>query len=127
MMILAHLVNDSIDWRQARVHIKMVINDTSAVESTYSNMAKMLEEIRIDAEIDIIPMENKKFDDILIENSFDADLIFLGLAKPSKNFLEYYDAVQLRIKELPTTILALAAQEVSFGEILIKQEASQDN
>ncbi|MBL1143902.1 MAG: amino acid permease [Bacteroidetes bacterium] len=126
MMILAHLVNDSIEWRLATVHIKMVINDKNAIDSTRLNMAKMLEEIRIKAKIDIIPMENRKFDEILVQHSSDADLVFLGLAKPDKDFLKYYDSVQERIKELPTTILALASQNVSFGEILIKKEMNSD-
>jgi amino acid transporter len=126
MMILAHLINNSIDWRQANMHIKMVINDESAKESTESNMENILEEIRIEAKVDIICIKNKTFDEILIENSSEADLVFLGMAKPDENFIEYYNTVQARIKELPTTILALAAQDIAFSEILIKKEANPE-
>lgn len=126
MMILAHLINNSIDWRQAKIHIKMVINDESAVESTTDNMHNILEEIRIDANVDIICMKGQSFDEILVKNSTEADLVFLGMARPNENFMNYYDSVQNRIKTLPTTILALAAQDIAFSEILIKKEANPE-
>lgn len=126
MMILAHLINNSIEWRQAEIHIKMVINDEAAMASTSQNMHNILEEIRIEANVDIICMKGQSFDDILVENSSQADLIFLGLARPDENFSSYYDSVQKRIKDLPTTILALAAQDIAFSEILIKKEANPD-
>lgn len=126
MMILAHLINTSIEWRQADIHIKMVITDEAALESTEANMRNILEEIRIEALVDIICMKEQSFDEILVENSKGADLVFLGLARPDENFTKYYDMVQNRIKDLPTTILALAAQDIAFSEILIKKEANPD-
>ncbi len=126
MMILAHLINTSIEWRQADIHIKMVITDEAALESTEANMRNILEEIRIEALVDIIYMKEQSFDEILVENSKGADLVFLGLARPDENFTKYYDMVQNRIKDLPTTILALAAQDIAFSEILIKKEANPD-
>ena len=55
------------------------------------------------------------------------DLIFMGMATPGENFEEYYATVQNRIKDLPTTVLALAAQEVSFGKVLVKNSYESDN
>lgn len=126
MMILAHLINNSMEWRQAKIHIKMVINDESAIKSTADNMHNILEEIRIEANVDIICMKDQTFDEILVENSTHADLVFLGMARPNENFMNYYDSVQSRIKTLPTTILALAAQDIAFSEILIKKEVNPE-
>ncbi len=117
MIILAHLINTSIEWRQAQIHIKMVIQDEAAKSNAEGNIQHILHEIRIDAKADIIIANQRPFDEILHENSQDSDLIFMGLAKPNKNYTDYFSSVQKRIKELPTTILALAAQEVSLGEI----------
>ena len=44
------------------------------------------------------------------------------MATPDEHFSEYYRKIQTRIKDLPTTVLALAAQDVSFGEVLVKHE-----
>ncbi len=122
MMILAYLVNNSLDWREAEVHIKMAVQGEEALEGARQNIQGILEEIRIKALVDIIPAEGKSFDEILNTNSKDADLIFLGLAEPDENFEVYYETVQKRLEGLPTTILALAAEEISFGEVLIKKD-----
>lgn len=127
MMILAYLVNSSLTWREAELHIKMVVQDEDAVESTKKNITDLLHEIRINAITDIIPAKNRDFDQILRASSSSADLIFMGLAKPEEDFESYYEGVQERVKGLPTTVLALAAQELSFGEVLIKKDTLAEN
>lgn len=125
MMILAYLMNSSLDWRNAEVHIKMMVQDEDAVDPTRENILALLEEIRIRAVVDIIPAKGRSFDEVLQKNSKNADLIFLGLAEPDEHFEEYYEKVQKRVEGLPTTILALAAQEISFGEVLIKKDTME--
>ena len=127
MMILSYLMSNNIDWRQAKVHIKMVVGSDSAVQKAQDNLNDILEDIRIQAECDIIPANGRSFDEILQESSKHADLIFMGMATPNENFEEYYATVQNRIKDLPTTVLALAAQEVSFGKVLVKNSDETDN
>ena len=121
MMILAYLMNSSLDWRDAEVHIKMMVQDEEAVEPARENILSLLEEIRIRSVVDIIPAKSRTFDQVLKQYSMNADLVFLGLAKPQKDFESYYEKVQKRIEGLPTTILSLAAQEVSFGEVLYQE------
>jgi DNA-binding LytR/AlgR family response regulator len=113
-------MSNNIDWRQAKVHIKMVVGSDNAVPKAQDNLKGILEEIRIQAKCDIIAANGRSFDEILQESSKNADLIFMGLATPNENFGEYYASVQNRIKDLPTTVLALAAQEVAFGKVLVK-------
>jgi amino acid transporter len=127
MMILAYLMNSSLHWRNSEVHIKMVVQNDEAAEVTKQNIEQILEEIRIEAFVDIIAANGESFDTILRETSSDADLIFMGLAAPDENFEAYYEKVQRRLDGLPTTILALAAQEVSFGEVLIKKDTMVDS
>lgn len=126
MMILAHLINNSLEWRTAKVHIKMVVQDEAALKPAEDNLKGILEEIRIEAKADLICLKGRNFDDILQENSSGADLVFLGMARPDENFQNYYRNMKSRVKNLPTTVMALAAQEVSFGEILIKKEVNQE-
>ena len=127
MMILSYLMSNSIEWRQAKVHIKMMVASDAAVDKAQENLCHILEEIRIDAETDIIPSNGRSFDEVLKKNSENADLIFMGLAAPSENFESYYASIQERIKDLPTTVLALASQEVSFGKVLVKNSDEADN
>ena len=120
MMILSYLMVSNINWRQAKVHIKMVVDSENAVPKAQENLTHILDEIRIKAETDIIPSNGRSFDEILKTSSQNADLIFMGMAKPDGNFESYYAKMQERIKDLPTTVVALAAQEVSFGKVLVK-------
>ena len=122
MMILSYLLKQSIDWRQASICIKMVVEDGQAVAKAESNLKNILSDIRIEAETDIIAANGRNFDDILIGSSGAADLIFLGMAVPGNQFEGYYRSMKDRIKNLPTTVLCLAAQDVSFGEVLMSSE-----
>ncbi len=127
MMILAYLMSHSIDWKQSTVHLKMVVEDEKAIARAEENLHGILDEIRIQAEIDVIAAEGRSFDSILHESSKAADLVFMGMATPDENFIDYYEKAQERISKLPTTILALAAQDVSFGEVLISKDTMQEN
>jgi len=122
MMILSYLLKQSIDWRQASICIKMVVEDQQAVAKAEHNLKEILREIRIEAETDIIAANGRSFDTILLGSSLSSDLIFLGLAIPGQQFEGYYRSMQERIRELPTTVLCLAAQDVSFGEVLMSAE-----
>lgn len=126
MMILAYLMSHSIDWRQSEVHLKMVVDDEKAIDSTRENIEGIIEEIRIHAVIDIIAANHRPFDEILRSSSKNADLIFMGMATPNEQFIQYFEKIQERVEELPTTVLALAAQNVSFGEVLIKKDSMQE-
>ncbi len=126
MMILSHLLTQSMDWRQATVYIKMMVDSEGAVHSAKENVAKLLNDIRIKAVPDIIAAKGRSFDEVLNVSSAKADLVFMGLAQPNENFSDYYGKMQERVKELPTTIMALAAQDVSFGEVLIQSKKEKE-
>lgn len=126
MMILSYLLKQSIDWRQASICIKMVVENDDAVEKAKANLHEILHDIRIVADTDIIAANGRSFDDILLTSSAFADLVFLGMAVPDENFYSYYLNMQQRIQQLPTTVLALAAQDVSFGDVLVSHEDKND-
>lgn len=127
MMILAYLMSHSIDWKQSNVHLKMVVDDPKAIPLAYENISGIIDEIRIHATIDIIAAEGRSFDEILTKSSSEADLVFLGMATPNQDFINYFKSARKRIEKLPTTVLALAGQDVSFGEVLIQKDTMQEN
>jgi hypothetical protein len=123
MMIIAFLMKTSrSQWREAQVTIKLVVDNKQAVSKIKENMNRILEQIRIHASVEIIPSEGRSFDDILLTHSGGSDMVFLGMATPDEHFEDYYVKMINRIKELPTVILALAAQNIAFGEVLVKKE-----
>jgi hypothetical protein len=104
----------------------MVVDRKEAVEKIRENIQGILEQIRIQADVEIIAAQGRSFDDILLEYSGGSDLVFLGMATPQEDFLEYYNKVQERIANLPTVVLALAAQNIAFGEVLVKKEEMKE-
>ncbi|SMO44597.1 amino acid permease [Gracilimonas mengyeensis] len=127
MMILAYLLQSSRNWYDAEVHLKMVVENEMAGKEAQKNIERIVEKIRTGAEPEIIVSNGRPFNDILHESSKDADLVLMGMAEPDENFSEYYAGLQQRLKGLPTTIMVLAAEEISFGEVLMQQDNFQED
>ncbi|MGD8426309.1 MAG: Na-K-Cl cotransporter [Balneolaceae bacterium] len=130
MMILAYLLQSSRKWWDAEVNIKMVVHDPKAVTDARQNLDRIIQRIRIDAKAEVLVANGKSFDDILHESSKGADLVLMGIAEPGNtegDFVTYYEGLHNRVMDMPTTIMVLAAEEISFGEVLMQQDAFQEN
>jgi len=122
MMILAYLLQSSRGWWDAEVTIKMMVPDERAAEDAKENLTRITEKLRTGAKTEVIVSDGRSFDDILHESSMDADLIFMGMATPDENFAEYYQTIQKRLEGLPTTVMVLAGEDISYGEVLMQQD-----
>lgn len=122
MITLAYLLMNSRTWLDAEVTLKMMVGDEQAARDAEQNLSEMIKRLRMDIKTKIIISEGKTFNTVLHESSKDADLIFMGMAKPDKNFSAYYESLQKRLEGLPTTVMVLVAEEISFGEILMQQD-----
>lgn len=127
MMVLAYLLQSDRSWWDAEVNLKMVVESDKAARDAQENIEKIVDKIRTGANAQVLVSDGRSFDDILHESSADADLVFMGMAEPNENFSKYYERLQQRLEGLPTTILVLAAEEVSFGDVLLNQDAFQED
>jgi hypothetical protein len=130
MMILAYLLQSSRKWWDAQVNIKMVVEGEKAAVDAEKNLSQIMDKIRIDAKAEVLVSNGKSFNEHLIESSKGADLILMGMAEPGQTeepFVEYYENLQQRLSGLPTTIMVLAAEEISFGEVLMQQDTFQED
>ncbi|MDX1628497.1 MAG: Na-K-Cl cotransporter, partial [Fulvivirga sp.] len=118
MILLAHLLQNSADWRGATINIKMVLPSAQAAEDVSSNLKSILSDMRVEATYDIILKGEKPFHQLLTEKSHDADLVFLGMAEPHDNYENYYANLMEKTKDLPMTMFVLAAEETAFGDVL---------
>ena len=118
MLLLAYLLRTDINWRNAKIYLKLVVPDQTAAAAAKDNLEELSKNLRIDVIPKVIIAEGRSFDEILESSSRNADLIFLGMAKPSENFTEYYEKLQARVTNLPSTIFVLAAPEFAIGEVL---------
>ncbi|WP_018127428.1 hypothetical protein [Balneola vulgaris] len=127
MMILGYLLQSSQTWFNAEVYLKMVVDSEKGAEDAQKNISEISTRLRTGAKTEVIVSNGRSFEEILHESSEGTDLIFMGMAEPNNDFLNYYTSIQNRLKGLPTTILVLAAEDISFGEVLLQQDAFQED
>jgi len=120
MIVLAHLLQRSINWKGTEVNVKMLSRSEKAAEGASENLSKLLKEMRVDHNEKVIFDESRNFYEVLEQESSNADLIMLGMAVPKEDFdyQAYYLNLSSKTKNLPSTLFVLASQEVEFGEVL---------
>jgi amino acid transporter len=128
MLILAYLLQSSIQWQDAKVRLKMVVPNEEAAKDARVNLAAMAAQTRTGAEPHVLAANGRPFFQILHESSRDADLVFMGIAKPQTGgFEEYYAELRDRTEGLPSTIFVLAAEEIAFREVLLRYDHMMDH
>ncbi len=118
MLLLAYLLRTDMDWRNAEIHLKLVVPEETAAQTTQANVDSLIQNLRIGASSQVLVSQGRPFYDILHESSQDADLIFLGIRTPGEDFTEYYQDLQSKTVGLPSTVFVLAAPGFSYGEVL---------
>nr|WP_036485386.1 amino acid permease [Myxosarcina sp. GI1] len=118
MLLLAYLLRTDINWRNARIYLKLVVADELGAAAARDNLNELCDRLRIEVIPKIIIAHQRSFDEILAQSSRNCDLVFLGMAAPQENFIEYYEKLQARVANLPSTIFVLAATDFAFGEVL---------
>ena len=127
MMILVHMLQNSLSWKNAQVNLKIMVGHKEAVEEIRANMQGIINQIRFEANIEVIVSQGKSFREVFHENSSEADLVLLGMATPDDNFAEYYENMLHLTEGMPSTAFVLAGQEISFGEVLIPQDTMSES
>lgn len=98
MLLLAYLLSRNAEWRNARIRVLSIASNKMAEEQTRRFLAKLIPEIRIDAEIEVlIKSEDRSVREMIHAESSAVDLVILGLALPEEGKEDAYAA---RIAEL---------------------------
>ncbi len=122
LMILAYLLKSSRTWYGAKVTLKIMVDTEKAAADTRQNLLEVIKKLRTGATLEVIVANGRSFDEVLTQSSAQADLIFMGMKSPDADFENYYAGLQTRLRHLPSTALVLAAEEISFGEVLLQQD-----
>lgn len=85
MLLLAYLLSRNAEWRNARIRILSLASNPMAKAQTERFLARLMPEIRIAAEIDvIIKPEGISVREMIHTESAGVDLVILGLALPEE-------------------------------------------
>ena len=106
MLTIAHIISINDSWKNSRIRLKNIcISEEQSIERKYA-LKKMLETLRIKADIEFIDGIGKMVKEIIYQSSQDADLVILGLSIPVEGMeKEYMDRVNLLTENLPTSLL----------------------
>ncbi len=122
MLLLAYLLSNSVAWHQTQILIKVIVKEATVADSVRLSLEQLIGQLRIGAIAQAIVSEDRSFQEILHESSHDADLIFLGLAKPEviapRQYSQYYDDLHQKTADLPSIVYVLAAPDFAFEEVL---------
>ncbi len=122
MLTLAYLLQTSVAWRGADVRVKMVVPTTKAAAGALPNLESIVRGLRSGATAEVLVSEGRPFIEIMRESSRHADLIFLGMREPDDEFLTYYERMRDTVEGMPTAAFVLAAEDMPFGDIVVKPE-----
>ena len=118
MIVMAHLLKRSLEWRDSNLTIKMVVPNKAAANDAERNLVEMIDKMRSNASYELIIAGERSFPEILCESSLDADLVFLGLKEPDNEYVEYYRQLQANTFSLKNKVFLLAGEDISFEEVL---------
>ena len=118
MIIMAHLLKRSLEWREARLTIKMVVSNESAARDAEKNLAQMMDKMRSDAAFEVIVSGGRSFPEILAGSSRNADLVIMGLKEPDDHYEDYYRNLKKNTAGLKNKVFVLAGEEVAFEKVL---------
>jgi amino acid transporter len=128
MIILAYLIQSNPLWWKAAVTIKMIVSNEKARIGARENLERIIDRLRLNFRFEVIVREGKPIQEIINKSSAQADLVFLGLARPDvigEGYADYFKQFQQRVAGMPTLVVALAAPDMSFGGVLMREEEWQ--
>ncbi len=122
MLLLAYLLRTNIRWQDADVYLKVAVRNEDGARDARASLPTVMEELRIgEVKVDVIVAGSRPFREVLLEASSEADIVFLGMAKPGEDFRRYYERLQRMSAGLPTTAFVLATETIPFSEVLIER------
>ena len=80
----------------------------------------MLDRLRRGAARNVMEADGGILDESVDDASADADMVFRGMATPDEedDYVTYYTRLHERTAGLPPTVFVLAAEEISFRDVL---------
>ena len=119
VLSLIKFIRLSYDWRNVNVRLMIISNDKDRKQKIRRDAKKVLDNMRMDAEIRIITNKDKKpINQVIKDESAAADLIFLGIADVREGHeMEFIERADYLYKDLGN--IALVKASSFFKELKI--------
>ncbi|MDY0000033.1 MAG: Na-K-Cl cotransporter [Polyangia bacterium] len=125
MMLLATLMQESEEWKGARVLARMIARPGQPAELLQRNLERILEEARVTGEAEVIvprPGEGSPVD--IIAGRSRGDLVLLGLRPPDpgEDAASFVNRIAAMVNRLPSCMLIKANSDFEGAEMLFEKE-----
>ncbi|MDH3247499.1 MAG: Na-K-Cl cotransporter [Acidimicrobiia bacterium] len=121
MITLAHLLATSLDWRGARITVRMIVENPEGRDEARSNLRTLIDATRIEAGVEVL-VDERPPTVVISEASRHTDLTFIGLATPKNGnesaFTDQMHQLVDRTSRIPTVAYVLASAEANIEHIL---------
>jgi len=125
MLLIANLLTENQPWQNARIRVKMIVQEGAPLSKTRKNLEQIIAEARIEAEAEILVHQppEKPVTDIIVERS-NADLVLMGLRPPDQDQdpVEFVRRIEALVSRLPTTILVRSSTDFHGAQMLFEQD-----
>ena len=120
MLLLAHLVAQHSDWRGSRITVLTAIEHADEVAAASGRIRDLLDNARIDADIDVVLTAGRPLYQVFAEESGGADLVFLGFLLPTdlRHSQGFYSRMEHITSGLPRTVLVSSARGHDFESVV---------
>jgi solute carrier family 12 sodium/potassium/chloride transporter 2 len=120
MLLLAHLVAQHSDWRGSRITVLTAIEHADEVTKASARIRQLLDNARINADIDVVLTAGRPLYQVFAEESGQADLVFLGFLLPTdlRQSQGFYRRMEHITSGLPRTVLVSSARSHDFESVV---------
>ena len=119
MLLLAYLLTRNPEWRDAGIRVLSVASNELMQEKTEAFLEKLLPEIRIQAEVEVVQkQEGQSIPELIREKSRGADLVLLGLAVPEEGGEEEYAGRLFELAEGLSSFFFVRNASLFIGELV---------
>lgn len=84
MLILAYMLQLNKAWKKAEIRVHLVVTNEAEKDLMYRNVRQSLKNARIPAQVSVILREDRSLTNIILNESINTDIVFLGLQNASE-------------------------------------------
>lgn len=123
ILLLAYLLQAEARWLKAKVTLYVVIQSEEAKSYVEETLRTVLEQARLQAEVQVIVRGEHPIESIMRGASSMADLAIIGLRLPEKDesVSEFYKRYNSILSALPSTLLVCSARTFEGEPVLFDQ------
>ena len=103
MVIFAYLLSLNPSLGVSEIRVLRIIENEAGVEEARSHLQSLLVEARVDGKVRVLVSDDAA-KDVIAQESFDAELVFLGMELPEEGheegFMDVYDALTEKLKNV---------------------------